>query len=122
MGPRCVGPAEEFCDRRHSILIDGTEVKNIDAYREDCATYCTLTHYGPPDAGFDYCRENPAGLPASVRAPRANWFPGTMTPPFSWPDIPALATPGPHTFSFQVSSILMGGTWLVSAIYYAYGR
>jgi hypothetical protein len=120
--PRCVGPAEEFCDRRHQIRVDGVQVEDISAYREDCASLCTLTHYGPVGAGFDYCLENPGGLPESVRAPCANWCPGSMTPPFSWADIPMLAIPGSHTFSFQISQIAAGGHWLVSAIYYAYGE
>jgi hypothetical protein len=44
-----------------------------------------------------------------------------MTPPFIWSDLPALGTPGPHTFGFQISQIEAGGNWLISAIYYAYG-
>jgi hypothetical protein len=120
-GPRCIGPAEEFCDRRHHVIIDGVEAQNVGAFREDCASLCTLTHYGPAAAGFDYCLENPGGLPDSVRASRANWCPGSMTPPWSWTDIPALAVAGPHTFSFQVSQIASGGFWLASAIYYAFG-
>ena len=119
--PRCVGPSEEFCDRRHQIFVDGATVEDIEPYREDCATLCTLAHQGPPDAGLDYCQENPCGDPASVRSPRANWCPGSMTPPFAWQDIPALAVPGTHTFSFQVSGIGTGGFWYASAIYYAYG-
>jgi hypothetical protein len=117
----CIGPAEEFCSRRHRILVDAVQVQDINPIRVDCDTLCTLTHYGPPDAGFDYCLENPGGLPDSVRAPRANWCPGSMTPPFLWTDIPALATPGPHSLSFEVSQIEAGGNWLVSATYYAYG-
>src|SRR5207249_2942012 len=34
---RCVGPSEEFCDRRHQIFIDGVQVEDIEPYREDCA-------------------------------------------------------------------------------------
>jgi hypothetical protein len=119
--PRCIGAAEEFCDRRHQIFIDGVEVDNIEPYREDCQTLCTVTHEGPPDAGFDYCAENPCGAIASVEAARANWCPGSMTPPFVWEALPALATPGPHTFSFQILDIAAGGTWMASAIYTAYG-
>jgi hypothetical protein len=119
---RCLGPAEEFCDRRHQIFVDGATVEDIEPYREDCQTLCTLAHQGPPDGGLDYCQENPCGDPASVRSPRANWCPGSMTPPFAWGDIPALTIPGPHVFSFQVSGIGTGGFWLASAIYYAYGN
>jgi hypothetical protein len=120
-GPRCLGPAEEFCDRRHQVHIDGVSVKDVSAYRENCAALCTLTHYGPALTGFDYCLENPGGLPESVRASRANWCPGSMTPPFVWEDIASLAAPGAHTFSFQVSQIIDGGWWSASAIYFAYG-
>ena len=120
-GPRCVGPAEEFCDRRHQIFVDGAQVEDVEPWRVDCVDLCQLVHEGPMDGGFDYCQQNPTGAVASVRAPRANWCPGSMTAPYSWDDIPALAQPGAHTFSFHVSQILTGGTWMVSAIYYAYG-
>jgi hypothetical protein len=121
-GPGCVGPAEEFCARRHQVFVDGMQVEDIAPYRQDCQTLCTLSHFGAADAGFDYCAENPGGAIASVRAPRANWCPGSMTPPYIWGDIPALAAPGPHTFSFAVSTIIAGGNWQISAVYYAYGR
>ena len=124
MATGCIGPAEEFCDRHQTIVIDGAPVFDIHPWRYDCASLCTLQHhdaFGPFVNGLDYCRENPLGLPSSVRASRANWCPGSMTQPYSWPDIPALAVPGPHTFSFQVSEIVAGGTWMASAIYYAYG-
>ena len=124
MATGCIGPAEEFCDRHQTIVIDGAPALDIHPWRYDCASLCTLQHhdaFGPFVNGLDYCRENPLGLPSSVRASRANWCPGSMTQPYSWPDIPALAVPGPHTFSFQVSEILAGGTWMASAIYYAYG-
>jgi Peptide-N-glycosidase F, C terminal len=120
----CIGPAEEFCNRHHSVVIDGAQAEDVNPYRIDCASLCTIQHhppFGPFRTGLDYCLQNPLGLPASVRASRANWCPGSMTPPYSWSDIPALAVPGPHTFSFQVSRIGAGGLWMVSAIYYAYG-
>jgi hypothetical protein len=120
--PRCNGPAEEFCDRTHQILVDGAEVDNIEPYRQDCQTLCTVAHQGPPDAGFDYCAENPCGAIDSVEAARANWCPGSMTAPFVWESLPALAIAGPHTFSFQILNIAPGGTWMASAIYLAYGR
>jgi hypothetical protein len=123
-GTGCIGPAEEVCDRHHRIVIDDAPALEIHPWRYDCASLCTLQHqaaFGPFANGLDYCRENPLGLPSSVRASRANWCPGSMTAPYSWTDIPALARPGPHTFSFQVSGIVAGGSWMVSAIYYAYG-
>jgi hypothetical protein len=124
MGTGCIGPAEEFCDRHHSIVLDGAPALDIRPWRTDCAALCTLQHHAPFAqfvSGLDYCRQNPLGLPSSVRASRANWCPGSMTPPYSWLDLPGLAAPGPHTFSFQVSQILAGGSWMASAIYYAYG-
>jgi hypothetical protein len=114
----CRGPAEEFCRRTHAILLDGAMVKELEPWRTDCASLCTLTEGGPFGP---YCLENPCGLPASVRAPRANWCPGSMTLPSAWEDIPALSAAGPHTWSFEVSTILPGGNWQVSAIYYAFG-
>src|SRR5215831_9580036 len=121
VAPRCVGPAEEFCDRRHLIAIDGVEVDNIEPYRQDCQSLCTVTHAGPVDGGLDYCLENPCGAIASVQSPRANWCPGSMTPPFVWDALAALAAPGSHTFSFQILNIADGGSWMASAIYFAYG-
>jgi hypothetical protein len=124
---RCIGPAEEFCDRRQQLFVDGAQVEDIEPWRTDCATLCTMVHQPPIQnggvlsAGLDYCQENPCGALSSVRASRANWCPGSMTPPYSWDDIPALASPGPHTLSFQVSGFGMGGFWFASAIYYAYG-
>jgi len=116
----CIGPAEEFCARRHQILVDGVSVENIQPYRVDCPTLCTVTHYGAADAGFDYCLENPCGAIASVQSARANWCPGSMTPPFVWEDIAALAAPGNHSFSFQIMPLSTAGFWFASAIYYAY--
>jgi hypothetical protein len=131
-GIGCIGPAEEFCDRQHQIFFDGALVKTIETWRDDCASLCTPAHYGSAVDGFDYCLENPCGAPGSVRASRANWCPGSMTPPFVWEDVPALSTPGPHTWSFGVIPIvplsgwkgpaLPGGNWQGSAIYYAFGR
>jgi hypothetical protein len=119
--PRCRGPAEEFCDRRHQLFIDGEQIDNIEPYREDCKALCTIAHAGPADGGLDYCLENPCGDVASVQAPRANWCPGTMTPPFLWEAVPALSVAGSHTFSFQILNIGEAGTWMVSATYIAYG-
>jgi len=32
---------------------------------------------------------------------------------------PALAAPGSHAFTFDIQALLPGGSWQVSAIYYA---
>lgn len=119
----CLGPAEEFCARFHHVTIDGTEVHDdyLVPWRYDCDQLCTVAHYGPPGGGFDYCLENPCGAIQSVRAPRANWCPGSLTPPFTW-DPPALRTPGPHTFAVAVDHVAPGGSWRLSAVVYAFGE
>jgi hypothetical protein len=118
-GLGCVGPAEEFCDREHKLQLDGAEVAAFHPWRTDCATWCTITHYDNGNGGgFDYCLENPCGAIASVQAPRANWCPSQMTPPFVLE--PALGV-GEHTMSWQVSAIAEGGSWRTSATYFAFG-
>jgi hypothetical protein len=118
--PGCVGPADEFCTRHHLLRLDGIEVAATDPHRDDCQSLCTLAHHGGEGKGFDYCAENPCGAIASVRAPRANWCPGSMTAPQIWDAFDAFTAPGPHTFSTEIASIGQGGSWLVSAIYYGY--
>ena len=117
--PGCIGPAEEFCRRTHELSLDGEPLSELPPWRDDCAELCTLTAndsgYGPTS----YCAENPCGDPASVRAPRANWCPGSMTPPFVIED-PALTIAGPHEFSRSIRDLALGGTWLVSATYFAF--
>ena len=116
-GPGCNGPAEEFCLREHVILVDGAEATTLEPWRSDCEKGCTMTHYGPEDGGFDYCLENPCGHPASVRASRANWCPGSVTPPYVFElGLPA----GAHDFSWRVPEMLEGGSWSVAATYFAY--
>ncbi len=117
IGIGCQGPAEEFCNHPHEIVVDGAMVKMVRAWRTDCGTLCTVTR-GPR---FDYCLENPCGDMNSVVAPRANWCPGSMTPPFVWDDIAALVAPGDHTFGFTIMPLLAGGNWQVSALYFAFG-
>jgi hypothetical protein len=117
IGLGCQGPAEEFCNHPHQILVDGSIVEMVRTWRTDCGTLCTVTH----GSRFDYCLENPCGDINSVVAPRANWCPGSMTPPFVWDDIPALVSPGDHTFSFTIMPLLPGGNWQVSALYFAFG-
>lgn len=127
-GRACIGPAEEFCRRFHKLSLDGTQLANEDAWRRDCATLCTRTREGTGNPGFEYCAENPTGAIRSVEAPRANWCPGDVTPPFNqeWPE---LAVPGPHEFSYEIRSdinnmpefVLPGGSVRMSAVVYFFG-
>jgi hypothetical protein len=121
----CIGPAEEFCTRTHHVLVDGAEIApGLMPWRDDCDTLCTVAHYGSGANGFDYCRENPCGNMRSVRAPRANWCPGSLTPPFVWDDAvaPALLAPGPHELRHTVDGVVDGGSWRTSAALYLYRR
>ena len=112
----CIGPAEEFCKRQHDLWVDGEVLDSIIPWRDDCASLCTLT---PHPNGFDYCLENPCGSIQSVKAPRANWCPGSVTPPVTW--IPqSYNGPGEHTFSYDIPN-QADGSWRVSAVVYAYG-
>jgi hypothetical protein len=120
-GPGCIGPAEEFCHRKHTLTIDGQPLATIDPWRTDCAKECTLQHYGPPDGGFDYCDKDPCGDPTSVMASRANWCPGTVTPPFTW-DAKPLDSAGMHQLSWTISVLEMGGQWRLSAVYFAFAN
>jgi hypothetical protein len=116
----CIGPAEEFCQRTHALSLDGALLGELLPWRTDCAALCTLTPYegdSPPIA--QYCAENPTGLPASVRAPRANWCPGSVTPPFVF-ESPELAVPGDHELSIALDTIAGGGLWTTSATYVAF--
>lgn len=115
-GGQCIGPAEEFCHRQHAVLVDDAKLKDVDPWRTDCATLCTVMTYGT----LMYCAENPTGNMASVRAPRANWCPGSVTPPFNIDGAP-LITAGDHTFRFTINDLAMGGNWRVSAVYFAFG-
>jgi hypothetical protein len=113
----CYGPAEEFCRRTHHVFLDGAQIEQLVPWRNDCDKLCTMTDGGPFS---QYCAENPCGDPASVSASRANWCPGSETPPLAWtPD--ALSTPGPHTLRFGIDNLFAGGQWRVSAVVYAYG-
>jgi hypothetical protein len=120
-GPGCIGPAEEFCKRTFTIRVDGVDLEAIKPWRTDCEKLCTLTHYGPAGGGFDYCLENPCGAIQSVQASRANWCPGSMTPPFVW-DAAGLKVPGDHTFEWAISTVTDGGVWRISATYFAFGE
>ena len=115
----CIGPAEEFCRRQHHVTIDGAKLDDFTPWRNDCRKLCTIQHESTI-GNFDYCAENPCGAVSSVRAPRANWCPGSLTPPFSWtPD--ALKSPGKHAFKYAIDGVVDGGTWRVSATLFAYG-
>lgn len=116
----CIGPAEEFCHRHQTLLLDGATLLPVNPWRTDCSKLCTLTHYGPVDAGFDYCLQDPCGDPNSVRASRANWCPGSETPPDVSTDA-KLAAPGQHQFSWTVDKLATGGEWRLSATYFAFG-
>lgn len=114
----CIGPAEEFCRRTHLVELDGEPLAELLPWRTDCELGCSDARYEPWD--LDYCAENPCGLPASVRAPRANWCPGSVTPPQLLQG-PALDAAGPHELAFRVPALAEGGLWQVSATFLAYG-
>lgn len=115
----CIGPAEEFCHRTHTLALDGNELLKFDPWRTDCAKLCTSATNTSGIGIKQYCRENPCGAPQSVRASRANWCPGSLTAPVVLDD-ESLAVPGPHEFSLQVDELADGGNWLVSATYFAF--
>ena len=116
----CIGPAEEFCKRTHHVAFDAVSVADFTPWRTDCNKLCTPVTTDTTSPFPSYCKQNPCGSPASVRAPRANWCPGSMTQPYVFtPD--ALKTPGDHTFDFRIDGIFAGGTWRVSAVAIAYG-
>jgi Peptide-N-glycosidase F, C terminal len=118
-GLGCSGPAEEFCRRTHELSLDGEPLPELTPWRDDCADLCTITQndsdYGPAT----YCAENPCGDPRSVRAPRANWCPGSMTPPFVI-EAPALQIAGQHQLTQRIPELAKGGLWTVSATYFAF--
>lgn len=113
----CIGPADEFCTRTHEIRVDGVEVHSAPAWVE-CADNCDVVE-DDLDAPFAYCAQNPCANHDSARAPRANWCPGKVTPPIVIED-PRLAEPGRHTIEFGVDRIADGGSWTVSATYFAF--
>jgi hypothetical protein len=119
MGPDCIGPPEEFCKRTHTFAIDDKPTGSLTAWRASCASLCTLmTGPGPSGGSISYCKENPCGATSSVRAPRANWCPGSVTDPYvvESRDLPV----GAHSFSWKLSALDMGGHWRVSAVMFAY--
>jgi hypothetical protein len=120
MDASCIGPADEFCRRAHVLSIDGNVLSTVTPWRGDCAKGCTLAQRPSGSGVFQYCQENPCGDPASVRAPRANWCPGSVTPPLVYEPDP-LKQPGAHSFVFDIRSIGQGGSWVVGAKVLAYG-
>jgi hypothetical protein len=116
--PGCLGPAEEFCQRTHELRLDGDLLPELRPWR-DCSDRCTLTRndsgYGPSQ----YCAENPCADPNSARAPRANWCPGSATAPFVL-QAAALTTAGEHELTRSILGLAPGGSWYVSATYFAF--
>jgi hypothetical protein len=119
-GTNCSGPAEEFCKRTHTLSVDGAPVDEFQPWRADCASLCTLASYRSTFLDVpSYCAENPCGLPASVRASRANWCPGSVTPPRRL-ESAELSVPGEHRLALHIDEVATGGLWTVSATYVAY--
>jgi hypothetical protein len=116
-------PAEEFCRRAHALYADGEVLADLEPWRDDCADLCTEREQ-PEIPGllraFTYCAENPCGALASVRAPRANWCPGSVTPPFVL-ESARWNTPGEHQLRWNIADVAEGGSWRVSATIFAYG-
>ena len=117
-GAQCIGPAEEFCRRWHYLDVDGDRWQALRPWRDDCTELCTLTTEG---VSFEYCAENPTGAIGSVRAPRANWCPGSVTPPVIV-DAAELSVPGEHTFAYEVDGVAPGGSWRTSALFIGTGE
>ncbi len=112
----CTQPADEFCRREHVLTIDGAPLATVTPWRSDCRTLCTLAKTAN---GQDYCQQNPCGAIASVRASRANWCPGSETPPLTY-EPPVLLVPGKHELGFAIGKVAEGGSWRVSASVFAY--
>jgi len=117
--PRCIGPAEEFCERTHILGADGFDLETLTPWREDCEAGCTLTQYEDPQNSFEYCAENPTGLPQSVRASRANWCPGALTPAYEL-SVPRFTQAGERSLYLEVQGLHPDGLWRVSAHLYLY--
>jgi hypothetical protein len=114
----CIGPAEEFCRRKHAIEFDGAVIDEFEAWKTDCATLCTASRQpGPAGTDINICAENPCGAMASVRAPRANWCPGSVSPARV---IEREITPGEHKLGWGLDVLQPGGSWRasVAAIFY----
>lgn len=114
--PGCSQPGEEFCRRDHRVSADGSQFDRFVPWRSDCKDLCTRATYG----SLEYCAENPCGAIQSVEAARAGWCPGSVSPPFTW-ERPEYNTPGSHSFSWSISPVADGGSWRISATYFAFG-
>src|SRR5690606_33011124 len=114
--PGCTQPGEEFCRRDHRISADGTQFERFVPWRADCKELCTRATYG----NLEYCAENPCGAIQSVEASRAGWCPGSVSPAFTW-ERPEFNVAGSHDFSWDISPVADGGSWRVSATYFAFG-
>lgn len=117
-GAECRQPADEFCKREHGIGFDGGPKAKLTPWRNDCRTLCTVKHYKGNGLDLDYCAENPCGAQASVRASRANWCPGSVTPPTE--HLLEGSPKGRHTFDFSIAKIAPEGSWSVSATAFSY--
>ena len=84
--PGCgaTAPADEFCRRQHALIADGAPLSDVEPWRDDCDTLCTIARQNSAGGGFDYCAENPCGAISSVRAERAGWCPGSVSEAFSF--------------------------------------
>lgn len=111
----CIGPAEEFCERRHVLSVDSRVFAEPTLWREDCDSLCTLADQPRGDGtSFSYCKENPCGAISSVRAPRANWCPGSVTEPLTI-YLDGVQPGQLQRFGYEVKELFPGGSWRVSA-------
>jgi hypothetical protein len=113
---RCIGPAEEFCQRLHTLSLDGKPFYSFTAWRDDCANGCILAEQPRGDgSAFTYCAENPCGAIQSVRAPRANWCPGSVTPPVSR-FLDGVIPGQTQRLGYAVEGVYPGGSWRLSGL------
>jgi hypothetical protein len=115
----CIGPAEEFCKRTHVIEIDG-QSENFQPWRDDCQNLCTLTTGEVFGRMIQYCAENPMGSIDSVRAPRANWCPGSITAPKIFEIMDRSAAN--HQFSFKIANAFQERGWRISTVVMVFGQ
>lgn len=116
----CIGHADEFCRRMHVLYADDKQIHQFIPWRSDCKNYCTEVPH-PRNSRITLCKENPCGNKNSVRAPRANWCPGTITPPhLERPQV--YNTPGEHSFGYAIRSVAKGGSWKVTSHILVYGH